>query len=161
MSQKNNILVSNLLKSSLIILELQSKDKKSVLLELVDLIAKSKKLSDKKAFSKAIHDREKLGSTGLGQGVAIPHAKSKVVKGFVLVFARCSEGIDFGALDGEKTYLFFSLASPQQDVGVHLKLLSEISRLVKDKFTVESLKKAKSCQEVVKIITAMEKQFPK
>jgi PTS system nitrogen regulatory IIA component len=98
-------------------------------------------------------ERERLGSTGIGGGIAIPHAKSKAVAGFILVFARIIGGMDFGALDGEKTYLFFALASPEEEVGGHLKILAEISRLVKDKFIVEKLKKVKDAKEVLKIIS--------
>ncbi|MGB4520372.1 MAG: PTS sugar transporter subunit IIA, partial [Candidatus Omnitrophota bacterium] len=84
----------------------------------------------------------------------IPHGKSEVVRDFVLVFARCDMGIDFGALDGEKTYLFFALASPKKEVGWHLKVLAEIAHLVKDKFIVELLKKAKNKDEVLRIISS-------
>ena len=145
--------LSSLLQEKLINLEFKGKDKKEIIEELVELIAKSGKLKNKKAFLKAILEREKLGSTGLGNGVAIPHAKSKVVKGFVLVFGRMDNGIDFGALDGERTYLFFSLASPEEEVGGHLKVLSEIARLIKDKFIVERLKKAQTKKDIIRIIS--------
>lgn len=153
-----DIRVSVLLKEKFINLSLKGRDKKKVIAELVELIADSKKLTNKKAFLKAILEREKLGSTGIGAGVAIPHAKAAVVRDFVLVFARSSAGINFGALDGEKTFLFFALASPKNEVGGHLKILSEISHLVKDKFTIELLKNAKDKQEILKIISRMERR---
>ena len=143
----------NLIKEKYIMLDLKEATKKKLLAELVNCIAKSGKVKDKKAFLAAIQKREKLGSTGIGNGVAIPHAKSERVQDFILAFARKDTGIDFGALDGEKTYLFFMLASPMDDVGNHLKILADISRLVKDKFIVESLKNAKDQKEVLKIIT--------
>ncbi len=149
-----DIKLSALFKEQFINLALKENDKKQIIAELVDLIAKSKKLTNKKSFLKAIQEREKLGSTGIGAGVAIPHAKSEVVRDFTLVFARKDSGIDFGALDGEKTYLFFALASPKNEVGGHLKILAEISRLVKDKFIVELLKRAKDKREVLKIIAS-------
>jgi len=147
------ISLANLLKEKFISLELEGKNKAEVIKNLVDLIADSGKLKNKKAFLRAAMERERLGSTGIGSGVAIPHAKSKHVRGFVLVFARKNEGIDFGALDGEKTYLFFALASPEHEVGGHLKILAEISRLVKDKFIIYRLKKAKDKKEILKIIS--------
>lgn len=155
MSIRNHkeIKISNLLKDKFIKLELEASDKKSVILELVELINESKKIKNKKKFLKAILEREKLGSTGIGNGVAIPHAKSREVKDFVVVFARKSKGIDFGALDGEKTYLFFAIASPQEKVGNHLKILSEISHIVRDKFIVERLKKAKDKKEILRLIS--------
>lgn len=154
MGVEKEIKLSGLLKEKFINLELKGKNKKQVIAELVELIANSKKVKDKKALFKTIINREKLGSTGIGGGVAIPHAKCKGVKDFVLVFARKNEGIDFEALDGEVTFLFFALASPEKEVGGHLKILSEISRLVKDKFIVEQLKKAADKKKILKIVSA-------
>jgi fructose-specific phosphotransferase system IIA component len=151
--KKDNINLVNLLKEKYIRLDLHESSKRKLLSELVDLIAQSGKLKDKKSFLNALIKREKLGSTGIGNSVAIPHSKSERVHDFLLAFARQDEGVEFGALDGEKTYLFFLLASPQDDVGNHLKILAEISRLVKDKFIVDSLKKAKTKKDVLKIIS--------
>ncbi len=151
--KQKDIMLTDLLKEKFIDLELEGKDKHEIIYNLVELIATSKKLKNKKTFFKTVMERERLGSTGIGGGVAIPHAKSKAVGGFILVFARAEGGIDFGALDGEKTHLFFALASPEEEVGGHLKILAEISRLVKDKFIVEKLKKAKDGKEVLKIIS--------
>lgn len=151
-SRGKAITLAGLLKDKFISLDLKGNNKQEVIANLVELIAISKKLKNKKAFYKTVLERERLGSTGIGGGVAIPHAKSKVVSGFILVFARKGEGMDFGALDGEKTYLFFALASPEHEVGAHLKILAEISRLVKDKFIVERLKRAKDKKEITRII---------
>lgn len=147
------IKLGDLLKDKLIDLALKADDKKGILEELIDLLDKSQKLKNKKAILKVMLEREKLGSTGIGNGVAIPHTKSKEVKGFALAFGRKDKGIDFGALDGEKTYLFFALASPENAVGGHLKILSEISRLTRDKFIVERLKKAKDKKEILRFIS--------
>jgi fructose-specific phosphotransferase system IIA component len=154
--EAKEIKLTRLLKEKFINLDLKGLDKKEVIAELVGLIAKSKKLTNKKGFLKAIQEREKLGSTGIGAGVAIPHAKSDAIRDFILVFARSDKGIDFGALDGEKTFLFFALASPKNEIGGHLKILAEIAHLVKDKFLTELLRKAKDGHEVLKIITRME-----
>ncbi len=148
-----NINISDLLKGKYIELSLHADSKKGIITQLVDLSAKSGKIKNKKAFLKAVLERERLGSTGIGNGVAIPHAKSKEVKGFVLAFARVEEGIDFGALDGEDTSLFFILASPEEEVGRHLKIMANISRAVQDKFIIERLKKAKEKKEVLEIIS--------
>lgn len=159
MAQKNRkeMRLVKLLKEKCINLELKGKDKKQVVAELVELLAKSGKLKNKKTFFKTMMSREKMGSTGIGNGVAIPHAKSDAVKDFILVFARKNEGIDFGALDGEKTYLFFALASPNEEVGGHLKILAEISRVVKDKFTVGLLRKTADKKKILKLIADAEK----
>jgi fructose-specific phosphotransferase system IIA component len=157
-AQNEHINLLSLIKEKFINLELEGTNKNEIITELVEMAAKSSKLKNKKSFYKAILDREELGSTGIGNGVAIPHAKSKMVGDFILVFGRKNTGIDFGALDGEKTYLFFALASPQEKVGVHLKILSEISRFVKDKFVVDLLKKAKDKKEIPKIVAMYNKK---
>ncbi len=157
MDTEKSIKLVNLVNEKNICLELEGRNKKALLEELVDFLARSSgKSRDKKSFLAVLLKREKLGSTGIGGGVAIPHAKSPKVKDFVLVFARHTGGVDFGALDGEKTYLFFVLISPENNVGGHLKILSEISRLVKDKFIVELLKKADSKKEILKVISTYE-----
>lgn len=146
----------NVLKEKFINLHLESNSKEDVIAELVEIIAQSKKLKNKKAYLRSILEREKLGSTGIGSGIAIPHAKTKVTSDFIIAFGRKDEGVDFGALDGEKTYVFFLLASPEYEIGGHLKILAEISRLVKDKFIVDLLRKAKDKKEILKIIKSAE-----
>lgn len=153
MSESKDLKISGLLKERLVNLELKGKNKPDLLEELVNFIAKAAKVRNKKTLLKVIKERESLGSTGIGGGIAIPHIKYKGAKKFVLAFARKKEGIDFKALDGEKTYLFFVLISPAEQVGSHLKILAEISRLVRDKFIVEQLKNAKSAKDVLKIVS--------
>ncbi|MGE5307723.1 MAG: PTS sugar transporter subunit IIA [Deltaproteobacteria bacterium] len=153
-----DVKISTLLKKKYIKLDLNTSSKKEIICELVDLLAESNKLTDKKAFLSLILKREKLGSTGIGNGLAIPHAKSDAVDGFAIAFGRHSQGVDFGALDGEKTFLFFMLASPSDNVGGHLKILADISHFVKDKFIIECLKKAKDEAEVLEIIARYEKK---
>jgi PTS system fructose-specific IIC component len=153
---KNEIKLSLLLKEKYIDLDLKADSKKKLLLEFVGCVSKAAGIKDRKAFLSAILKRERLGSTGIGNGVAIPHAKSKKINKFILAFARKNEGIDFGALDGAKTYIFFMLGSPEEKVGEHLKILSEISQLAKDKFVVELFKKAKNKKEILNIISTYE-----
>lgn len=152
-----DIRLSSLLKEKYIELDLKQKDKKKILAELVDFIAGVGKIKDKKEILSTLVKREKLGSTGIGTGVAIPHARSAKVRDFILAFGRNAAGIDFGALDGEKTYLFFMLISPEANVGGHLKILAEVSRLVKDKFIVDRLRSAQDKKEILKVISTYEK----
>jgi len=154
--KRTDLKLYSLLDEKVINLELQEKNKAKIISALVDLLANSKKLKNKPSFLRAILEREKLGSTGIGNGVAIPHAKSNATKDFCLAFARSKEGLEFGALDGEKVHLFFMLASPVEPVGEHLKLLAKISSLIKDKFVVELLKRAKDAKEVIRIIRSQE-----
>ena len=153
----SDIKLPDLLKEKYIELDLKEKEKTKLIAELVDLVAKSSRIKDGKVLFKAILEREKLGSTGIGNGVAIPHAKIKGIKKPLLILGRSPEGVDFDSLDGENTYLFFMLISPQEEVGLHLKILARISHLVKDKFIVERLKKAKDKHEVFEIISGFER----
>lgn len=158
-SKSKDIKLCNLLKTKLIELNPKGKNKMKLICELVNIASRSGKLKNKKAFLRAVLERERLGSTGIGNGVAIPHAKSKVIKDFILVFAKSKEGINFGALDGEEVHLFFMLASPQDSIGEHLKILAKIAHLMKDKFTIELLRRAKSKKEILGIISAFERRW--
>ena len=155
----SDIKLPDLLKEKYIELDLKEKEKTKLIAELVDIFAKPSRIKDGKALFKAILEREKLGSTAIGNGIAIPHAKIKGVKEPLLILGRLPEGVDFNALDGEKTYLFFMLVSSQEEVGLHLKILAKISHLVKDKFVVERLKKVKDKHEIFEIISGFERYF--
>lgn len=147
-----DVVLSDLLKQKYVAPELQGKDKSKLLSELVDLAHKSGKVKNKKSLLNALLEREKLGSTGIGNGVAIPHAKIEGVKEPLLVFGRASGGVDFSSLDGGQTYIFFMLISPKDEVGRHLKILARISHVIKDKFTVGRFRKAKDETEILKIL---------
>lgn len=151
-----DIILCDILKQKYIELDLKGKEKKQLLAELVDLISKSGKLKNKKYLLDALLEREELGSTGIGNGVAIPHAKIDGVKEPMLAFGRAPEGVDFNSLDGEKTYIFFALISPKEEVGKHLKILAKISHIIKDKFTVNLFKKVKNAEEVLKTLSDAE-----
>lgn len=154
-----DIKISELLEDKYIELDLKERAKKEVICKLAEVIAKSGRIKNKNVILKAVMAREKLGSTGIGNGVAIPHAKLKSIKKPLLVFGRSVEGVDFDSLDGEKTYLFFMLISPQEEVGIHLKLLARISHVIRDKFTVGRLRKIKIKEDVYSIISDVERYF--
>ena len=97
-------------------------------------------------------EREKLGSTGIGQGVAIPHGKTDVLSEQVGVLGISKKGIEFNSLDGEPVYIIFLLVGPVEVTGQHLKALSRISRLFKDKFLRQAIKDAETKEDVIKII---------
>ena len=152
-----NIKLANILKEGSIELGLEGKNKAQIIAELVDLAGKVGGMKNKKSLADALAERERLGSTAIGNGVAVPHAKIEGIKQTVLAFGRSSEGVDFNSLDGEKTYLFFMLISPKEDIGSHLKILAKISHLIKDRFMVGLFRKAKSKKEVLSIISTLEK----
>ena len=134
--------------------DLKSKDKNSAIKELTDLLVKSGQLKprDKDAVVKVLLNREALGSTGIGQGVAIPHGKCEYVSELIGAFGISKSGIKFDSLDGEPAYIFFLLLAPIESSGPHLKALARISKLLKDKYFRDSLKGADSEKSLIKII---------
>jgi PTS system nitrogen regulatory IIA component len=135
-----------------ITIDLKAQDKKSAITELVEMLHKSKKVKKTSEVIETILEREKLGSTGIGQGVAIPHGKTDTVPGQIAALGISQRGVEFNSLDGEPVYLLFVLVGPVEVAGQHLKALSRISRLFKDKFFRQALREAKSVEEVIKII---------
>ena len=133
-------------------LDLKNSTKKEVIEELCEMLAAANKLPDVKTTVDAIMEREKLGSTGIGQGVAIPHAKSTLLTDVVAALGVSKKGIQFDALDGEPVYIIFLLMAPVDSAGLHLKVLARISRLLKDKFFRQSIREAASIEAVKKII---------
>ena len=132
--------------------DLKSTSKEGVIRELVDLLAKAEGIRNKEDLVKVLLNREALGSTGIGQGVGIPHGKTDSVKRLVAAFGVCHQGVNFDALDGEPVYLFFLLVAPEDSAGPHLKGLARISRLLKDKYFRESLKSLTDEKTILKLI---------
>ena len=131
---------------------LNSAEKEDVLKELVDILAGVEEIGDKKSIVKALVERESLGSTGIGQGIAIPHGKTDRVKELVAVLGISRKGVNFEALDGEAVYIFFLLVAPKETAGPHLKALAQISRLLRDSYFCELLKRCKTADEVYELI---------
>lgn len=137
-----------------IIADLKSTEKEGVIRELVEsLVAAGLIKTKKEDIVKTLLAREALGSTGIGQGIGIPHGKSSNIKSLVAAFGLSKNGIDFESLDGEPAHIFFLLLAPEDSAGPHLKALARISRLLKDKYIRELLKKAESDKDIVKIIS--------
>ena len=138
-------------------MSLDSKNKKDVIKELVEVLFKSGKVKDKKKMIQTLMEREELGSTGIGQGIAIPHGKSDTVSDLAAAFALSADGIRFDSLDGESVNIFFLLVAPEGAAGAHLKALARISSLLKDKYFRKSLLSSKTPEDVIKIIQEEEK----
>ncbi len=135
-----------------IILNLEAQDKKEAITAMVEKLAECKKIKKTDDVIETVLEREKLGSTGIGQGVAIPHGKTDSVSDQVGALAISQKGVEFNALDGEPVYIIFLLAGPVEVAGQHLKALSRISRLFKDRFFRQAIRDAKTKEEVIKII---------
>ena len=138
-------------------MSLESKNKKDAIKEMVELLVKTGKVKDKKKMLQTLMEREELGSTGIGQGIAIPHGKSDTVSDLAAAFGLSVDGVSFDSLDGEPVNIFFLLVAPEGAAGAHLKALARISSLLKDKYFRKSLLSAKTSEDVVKIIQEEEK----
>ncbi len=126
--------------------------KEGIISELIDLLANAQAIKEPDRLVKILLEREALGSTGIGQGVAIPHGKSETVKELVAAFGLSPKGVNFDSLDGEPVYIFFLLVAPEDSAGPHLKALARISRLLKDKYFRDTLRAAKDEKTILKII---------
>ncbi|MFA7652850.1 MAG: PTS sugar transporter subunit IIA [Candidatus Omnitrophota bacterium] len=137
-----------------ILTDIKSVKKEDVIKELVEALIAAGDI-EKRCRNKLIESlmsREALGSTAIGQGIAIPHAKSDCVEKLVAAFGLSKKGVDFDSLDGEPAYIFFLLVAPQDSAGPHLKALARISRLLKDKYFRDTLRACEDDKAVIKII---------
>ena len=151
--------VSELLKSEFIISDLKGESKEEIINELIDLFKNDPRVEDIEKVRSAVLDREKVMSTGVGKGFAIPHGKTNAVKEIVGAFGRIKDGIDYDALDGNPVNLVFLLVGKDNLISTHIKLLSRISRLMnKDDFR-HRLKEANSADEIVKLFSEEEEHF--
>jgi len=142
-----------------IIPELRAQNKKEVLEELTTALLRHKQSLDKDALVEVLLEREKLGSTGIGDGIAIPHGKVSDLDELLLSFGRSVQGVDFDSMDGRPTHLFFLLVAPENSAGVHLRALAKISRLLKSAHFRKRLMDASTTEEIFHIIQEEDKEF--
>jgi len=151
--------VFELLDEKFILTEFNSDDKEDVINELINLYDGNEKVSDIEKVRKAILDREKIMSTGVGKGFAIPHGKTNAVNDIIAAFGKTTRDIDYDALDGNPVHFVFLLVGRDDMVGKHIKLLSRISRLMnKDEFR-EKLINAGSKEEIINIFKEEEEHY--
>ena len=146
--------IMEFLSKKAILADIKSTKKEEVIKELVDALVAAGEI-EKRCRNKlidALMTRESLGSTAIGQGIAIPHAKSDCIDKLIAAFGLSKKGVDFDSLDGELAYIFFLLVAPQDSAGPHLKALARISRLLKDKYFRDSLRACTDDKSIVKII---------
>ena len=142
-----------------IIPELRSKTKKEVLEELTGALLNCKADLDKEALVEVLLEREQLGSTGIGDGIAIPHGKVPDLDELIVSFGRSTLGIEFDSMDGRPTHLFFLLIAPENSAGVHLRALAKISRLLKSAHFRQRLLEAGTREELFQVIQEEDKEF--
>ncbi|MBF0574105.1 MAG: PTS sugar transporter subunit IIA [Desulfamplus sp.] len=150
--------LSDILDKDSIVADLQSKDKKCVLEELAKAVSTRTETSTQDIV-KILLEREQLGSTGIGGGIAIPHGKLANINSIVVGFGLSREGIEFDSLDNRPVHIFFLLIIPANSTGVHLSVLAYISRLLKQSHFKESLLKAESIEELEQIINSIDEEF--
>lgn len=134
--------IVDILSEDLIVPALEANDRDGVLRELVAAIVRVRPTVPIEDAVRVLVNREKIGSTGVGQGLAIPHAKLATLTKAVACFGRSQEGIDFGALDGQPCHLFMALLAPEGNAGLHLKALARSSRLFKEPEFLRALQEA-------------------
>lgn len=150
--------ISDLLKGESVDLHAVCRDKADALEKAVALMAASGNLADPEAYKRQVFDREAEGTTGIGEGVAIPHGKGSFVTAPGLAAMVIPDGVEFDALDGEKVYLLFLIAAPQTKDNVHLEVLGRLSVMLLDEAFTENLKNAQSVEEFHRIIDAAEQK---
>jgi len=151
--------ILEILDKRFIVPHLAARGKEGVLRELVHVITQVEKQVDEERMLEILLERETLGSTGIGEGVAIPHGKSKTVKKLLASFGRSIPGLDFQAMDGKPTHLFFLLVAPEDSAGIHLKALARISRLMKDASLRKRLMEAETGDELFAIFAEGDEMF--
>lgn len=144
--------ISELLDPQAIVADLQAKDKTNALAELTDSLIACESSLDRDNVIAVLQEREKLGSTGIGDGVAIPHGKLARIPELKLVFGRSHSGVDFESMDGQPAFLFFLLIAPEESVGVHLKTLAKISKLLKNAAVRKKLMDAPDQEAIYQVI---------
>ena len=137
---------------SLIVFDLKATDKNGVIEELVTLVSQSNMVKDQTQLLQDVIDRENLVTTGVGYGVAFPHAKTRAVKGIVIAFGRTAKGVDFDAMDHKPVHLFFLIAAPEDAIGAHLNVMARLSYLMKSENNRQKLMDAASPGDVLALM---------
>jgi len=150
--------IIDVLNKDAILVDLKSSDKKGVLEELVAPVARIAGL-DPEELVRVLLDRERLGSTGIGGGIGIPHGKLKNLETLILGFGLSRKGVDFESMDNRPTHIFFILITPENSTGTHLKLLARISRILKNDILKERLMGATDREEILSIVKEEDEDF--
>ena len=151
--------LSQIMEENDIIPELKATNKKEVLEELSEVICKHEPLLKKERLVQVLMEREKLGTTGIGDGIAIPHGKIDILKMPLLSFGRSKKGIDYEAIDNKPVHLFFLLVAPENSSGLHLQILARIAKLLKNNQFRKKLMDAKTRQEIYQVIVESDREI--
>lgn len=150
--------ISDILNKKSIIADLAADNKTGVIRELAGAVSVAAN-AEKDTIAAVLMERESLGSTGIGGGIAIPHGKLDAVESVTVGFGLSRKGIDYNSLDNRPVHIFFLLLTPENSTGGHLKVLAQISKLLKMDHFKERLKSAGSVEEIYEIIMAQDEEF--
>ena len=144
--------LSKFCEESLVIFDMKAATKDEAIDELVTLAASSNMIKDEQMLLQDVKEREELVTTGVGYGVAFPHAKTRSAKGIVIAFGRSNQGIEFDAMDHKPVQLFFLIAAPEDAIGAHLNVMARLSYLMKSEDNRKKLLEATSPGDVMLLI---------
>lgn len=151
--------IEEILRNDCIVATIKATSKPNVIRELSEMMASSYPDIDVDTLEQVLMERERLGSTGIGNGVAILHGKLPTLQTIVTGFGRSAEGIDFDAQDGDPVYLFFVLIAPKNSASLHLKAMARLSRLLKDSHFRNRLYEADKSEKIYDVIVTEDQKF--
>ena len=148
--------ISDHISEKMICLALENTTKENVIKELAELLKNSENITDFDMFLKDVFEREKLGATGIGNEIAIPHARTDAVNNIIIAFGRASQGIDFNGIDNKPVKLVFLMGTPKKDVNKYLQVLAHLTRLLKKESFRQQLLEAQNAGEILNAIREIE-----
>ena len=151
--------IIDLLDPKCILPDLQAANKRGVLEELASVLVQSHSEINLQNVVDVLQERERLGSTGIGDNIAIPHGKLPQLSQMLLAFGRSIKGVDFDSMDGKASHLFFLLLAPTNASGLHLKALAKISRMLMSQTFRESLIESNGAEDIIKLIAEKDAEF--
>lgn len=157
----NSMKISDLLRGDLIDLDLSASDTESCIRELVDILERSNLIKSQEEVYQKLIEREKVMSTGIGMGVAIPHARCLSLSRTIVTVALSVKGVEFKAIDGKPVKVIFLIVGPPEAASLHVKLLAQIARMIKSKNFIGDLLQSKTQNEIIDIIQRKEMEETK
>jgi nitrogen PTS system EIIA component len=152
--------IEEALREQCVLSDLKGVSKKEIITELVEALGAAHLVQDTEKAVNVVLEREKLGSTGIGEGVAIPHGKLKGIDTILCVFGRSKWGIDFDAVDHKPVHIFFLLIAPEDSASLHLKMLSRISKILRDPSFRKNLVELDSPEDLYKKVIEEDRKHP-
>jgi len=140
--------IAEILQEQCVVADIRGKTKREIITELVEALAKARLVKDVEPVVNVVMDREKLGSTGIGNGVAVPHGKLKNINNIMCAFGRSQNGVDFDAVDRAPVHIFFLVLAPEDSASLHLKVLSRITKILRDQSLRKKIIKLTNVREL-------------